>query len=354
MTAHDQMRAMLDQLMGTGRNGENNKFQVKYSDSKVCKSFLLACCPHEILSSTRMDLGECPQIHDLALRADYEAAQKKKDHFYDIDAMEHLQNFIADCDRRTEQAKQRLAETQEELSAEVAAKANSVHVLAEEIGKKLAKAEQLGEEGFVEESMKLMGEIDELRKKKNEAEQEYRNSMPASSYQQQKLRVCEVCSAYLGIHDNDRRLADHFGGKLHLGFIKIREKLAELQKTVEERRKEKRESMLDRRRDRDREDRDKDRDRDRSRGGLGYRDRERDRDRDRERDRDRDRERDRDRDRDRERDRERDRDRERRDRERRKSRSRSRSRGKRSKRSRSGSHSRRSHSRRSGSNDRKR
>lgn len=52
--------------------------------------------------------------------------------------------------------------------------------------------------------------------------------MPASSYQQQKLRVCEVCSAYLGIHDNDRRLADHFGGKLHLGFIKIREKLSDL------------------------------------------------------------------------------------------------------------------------------
>ncbi|KAH0540646.1 hypothetical protein KQX54_018790 [Cotesia glomerata] len=375
MTAHDQMRAMLDQLMGTGRNGENNKFQVKYSDPKVCKSFLLACCPHEILSSTflfpeclekpfqseplyrviekimsgrvcadcsiviiafarqercchsRMDLGECPQIHDLALRADYEAAQKKKDHFYDIDAMEHLQNFIADCDRRTEQAKQRLAETQEELSAEVAAKANSVHVLAEEIGKKLAKAEQLGEEGFVEESMKLMGEIDELRKRKNEAEQEYRNSMPASSYQQQKLRVCEVCSAYLGIHDNDRRLADHFGGKLHLGFIKIREKLAELEKTVEERRREKRESMMDRDRHRDDRDRDhRDLRNDRGRGGLGYRDRERDRDRDRDR----------------------------RDRDRRRSRSRSRSRGKRSRRSRSDSRGRRSRSRRSGSNDRKR
>lgn len=38
-----------------------------------------------ICKSQRMDLGECPQIHDLALRADYEAAQKKKDHFYDID-----------------------------------------------------------------------------------------------------------------------------------------------------------------------------------------------------------------------------------------------------------------------------
>ena len=73
-----------------------------------------------------------------------------------------------------------------------------------------------------------MDEVEEILKKKALAEIEYRNSMPASSYQQQKLRVCEVCSAYLGIHDNDRRLADHFGGKLHLGFIKIREKLDNL------------------------------------------------------------------------------------------------------------------------------
>jgi hypothetical protein len=70
--------------------------------------------------------------------------------------------------------------------------------------------------------------VEELKKKKQAAESDLRNSMPASTYQQQKLRVCEVCSAYLGIHDNDRRLADHFGGKLHLGFIKIREKLASL------------------------------------------------------------------------------------------------------------------------------
>lgn len=28
---------------------------------------------------------------------------------------------------------------------------------------------------------------------------------------------------------SDRRLADHFGGKLHLGYMQIREKLAEMQ-----------------------------------------------------------------------------------------------------------------------------
>lgn len=74
-------------------------------------------------------------------------------------ATEHLQAFISDCDRRTQAAKLRLAETQEELSAEVAVKANAVHELAENIGKKLARAEALGEEGLVEESMRLMEEV---------------------------------------------------------------------------------------------------------------------------------------------------------------------------------------------------
>ena len=32
-----------------------------------------------------MDLGECAKIHDLALRADYEAAAQQKDYFYDVD-----------------------------------------------------------------------------------------------------------------------------------------------------------------------------------------------------------------------------------------------------------------------------
>ncbi len=32
-----------------------------------------------------MDLGECPNIHELALRADFERATKEKDYFYDVD-----------------------------------------------------------------------------------------------------------------------------------------------------------------------------------------------------------------------------------------------------------------------------
>lgn len=32
--------------------GENSKYKVKFDDPRVCKSFLLGCCPHDILSST--------------------------------------------------------------------------------------------------------------------------------------------------------------------------------------------------------------------------------------------------------------------------------------------------------------
>ena len=66
-----------------------------------------------------MDMGECSKHHDLALRADYVAAQTKKDYFYDVDACDHLIQFVSDCDKRIEQSKKTLAETQEALSEEV-------------------------------------------------------------------------------------------------------------------------------------------------------------------------------------------------------------------------------------------
>jgi len=232
MTARDQIRAMLDQLMGTD-NG-SAKSSMSFEDRRVCRPFLLNCCPHEILSGTRVDLGECTKVHEYALRADYERAAGSRNLYYEIDALDMLNKFVAECDRKTENAKRKLQETQEELGEEAARKMNSIHEFGEQIGTKLAKAEELGGQGLVDESMKLLEEVEALRKAKADAEQDFRATMPASTYQQQKLRVCEVCSAYLGIHDNDRRLADHFGGKLHLGFIQIRDKLADLKKRVAE------------------------------------------------------------------------------------------------------------------------
>eukprot|EP00090_Calanus_glacialis_P004626 TRINITY_DN13476_c0_g1_i1.p1 TRINITY_DN13476_c0_g1~~TRINITY_DN13476_c0_g1_i1.p1 ORF type:complete len:430 (-),score=145.48 TRINITY_DN13476_c0_g1_i1:146-1435(-) len=240
MSAKDQMRAMLDQLMGSSRNGESNT--VQYSDPKVCRAFLLSCCPFTVLAETRLELGECSKLHQLSLRPDFEAAQTKEDHFYDVEACTQLSAFIGEWDRKIEGFKRKLCSNQEALSEEVTGKVTKVQELAEKIEMKLEEAEKMGTEGMVEESMQIMEEVETLQAEKSLAEQDYNTSLPELNLQQQKLRVCEVCSAYLGIHEIDRSLADHFGGKLHLGFKELRDKLAEMQKTVNERKELQRET----------------------------------------------------------------------------------------------------------------
>lgn len=51
--------------------------------------------------------------------------------------------------------------------------ADKVHELAETIGRKLAEAELQGQEGNVEESIKVMQEVEDIRKQKLQAEVSY-------------------------------------------------------------------------------------------------------------------------------------------------------------------------------------
>ncbi|KAJ4846477.1 hypothetical protein Tsubulata_021638 [Turnera subulata] len=172
----------------------------------------------------------------------------------------------------------------------------------EMINEKLKKAEDLGEQGMVDEAQKVMEEAEALKKLPARHEPPLDSSKYTAAdvrITDQKLRVCDICGAFLSVYDSDRRLADHFGGKLHLGYMQIREKIADLK---EERKKLHKPDRHDDRRSKERSrDRDRESSRDRDRGDS--RDRVRDydrrsRDRDRyDRDRGYDRERNRDSDR---------------------------------------------------------
>lgn len=162
----------------------------------------------------------------------------------------------------------------------------------EMINEKLKKAEDLGEQGMVDEAQKALEEAEALKKLPARQEPVLDSSKYTAAdvrITDQKLRVCDICGAFLSVYDSDRRLADHFGGKLHLGYMQIREKLAELQ---EERNKVRKVDRYDDRRSKEpSRDQDRESSRDRERGDS--RDR-KDRDHDR-RSRDRDRYNDRDR-----------------------------------------------------------
>lgn len=162
----------------------------------------------------------------------------------------------------------------------------------EMINEKLKKAEDLGEQGMVDEAQKALEEAEALKKLPARQEPVLDSSKYTAAdvrITDQKLRVCDICGAFLSVYDSDRRLADHFGGKLHLGYMQIREKLAELQ---EERNKVRKVDRYDDRRSKEpSRDRDRESSRDRERGDSHDR---RDRDYDR-RSRDRERYNDRDR-----------------------------------------------------------
>ena len=63
--------------------------------------------------------------------------------------------------------------------------------------------------------MAELAKAEALKSEKQEKERELQQLTETSGASgHQKLRVCDICGAYLSILDSDRRLADHFGGKV--------------------------------------------------------------------------------------------------------------------------------------------
>ncbi|CAN0299510.1 unnamed protein product [Ectocarpus sp. 6 AP-2014] len=353
----DSQRALLDELMGVNRNLDNEEGVVDdFKDERVCKAYLCGLCPHDLFSNTKQDLGACDYLHDEELKRQYEAdVAKGEDYGYDKHLESILVNHIQEVDKKISRSQRRLEEGgQGAMAMDTASLRNNEEIMKMEVqmSEIMKNAEAKGEEGDVDEAQELFEQAEELQRTKAELEAKaLQDSIMEARAQsaplhlatsnptaqelgnatQQKLRVCDICGALLSIFDSNDRLAEHFGGKLHIGFVDIRTKLESihkerverLTKRQEEDEKNRRggkdrdaESRSSSRRDGDRRDRDdKDRDRDRRRDRSGDRSRDRGRDRSKGRSRDRSKGRSRDRSKGRSRDRSRERSRDRRHRE---------------------------------------
>ncbi|AQK61641.1 LUC7 related protein [Zea mays] len=276
----DAFRKQLDVLMGANRNGDVEEVSRNYYDRDVCRLFLAGLCPHDLFQLTKMDLGPCSKIHSLQLRKDYEEAKAKGTENFDRELEDMIERLIVECDRKIQRALKRLAEVDafdfegrtddkikaQEVVEELRAKRADMQATLlldafnkdrasltqpappqvaavpppappdartqEIINEKLKKAEELGEQGMVDEAQKALEEAEALKKLAPRSEPPSDPSKYTAAdvrITDQKLRLCDICGAFLSVYDNDRRLADHFGGKLHLGYMLIREKQKELQ-----------------------------------------------------------------------------------------------------------------------------
>eukprot|EP00731_Ephydatia_muelleri_P029226 Em0020g870a len=212
--------------------GDKSDREKHFSDKDVCRPYLLGICINDLFINTRAEIGDCTKVHSVTFKEAYAKASQKRDYHFEEEVLEYLRSFVKDNERKIEGNKKRLELADE--NPEMQTKSQEIHELAVQIGEKVAKAEALGAEGKVDESLALMTEVETIKEKKKVLEDEYHALIPRHAVQQQKLRACEVCGAFLSMYDNDRRLADHFGGKLHIGFVTIRDKMKQLEDAIQQ------------------------------------------------------------------------------------------------------------------------
>ena len=232
--------------MGTGAPSRNA--QLSITDPKVCRSYLVGTCPHDLFTNTKQDLGPCPKVHSEGLKTEYEtasAAEKAKWGF-DFDYMRDMQKYIDDCDRRIDSAQRRLEKTPDEIRqtnnlVRIASSPSELKLVAKNhqlkqisdytktINGGLLEISVLGETGSVAQAYNELHKIRTAKHQKETCERELKNLQDTSGPSgHQKLQVCDVCGAYLSRLDNDRRLADHFFGKMHMGYSDMRKTFKKL------------------------------------------------------------------------------------------------------------------------------
>ncbi|AOA60755.1 U1 snRNP complex associated protein [Komagataella phaffii CBS 7435] len=239
--AHYEQRKLLEQLMGSDSlirlpkdyGEENEDSSVVLNDPRVCRSFVVGTCPYTLFSGTKGDIGTCPKLHMERHRILYESLRKEGTTLpdYERQYLSELRRYIDDCDYRIKVALARLEHTPEER-AQLSDVTRSLDDLSTKIGIMTQEIEQLAQTS-PEETTKLVIESRKLQETCDERDRlgkQYAEMLDnLGQAAQQKLQVCEVCAAYLSRLDSDRRLADHFVGKIHLGYLLMRTELERLQ-----------------------------------------------------------------------------------------------------------------------------
>jgi|SRR5579871_6016122 len=105
----------MGEQMVHGIDGPTTK--LKITDSKICRSYLVGTCPHDLFTNTKQDLGPCPKVHSEALKNEYETAdaEQKKRWNFEYDYMRDMQKHIDECNRRIDTAQRRLEKTPDEI-----------------------------------------------------------------------------------------------------------------------------------------------------------------------------------------------------------------------------------------------
>src|SRR5277367_220842 len=233
-----EQRKLLEQLMGDqfmGSAGGSKTANLTLTSPQVCRSYLVGTCPHDLFTNTKQDLGPCPKFHPENLKIEYDAlpaSERTSKYGFEYDYMRDMQKYIDECNRRIDAAQRRLEKTPDEIR-QTNSLLKTISDLTKTINTGLLEVSILGEMGSVGLAYSEFYKVRTAKHAKEQAERDLKALSDTSGPSgHQKLQVCDVCGAYLSRLDNDRRLADHFYGKMHLGYAQMRRTFETLQKEL--------------------------------------------------------------------------------------------------------------------------
>lgn len=241
-SARYEQRQLLEQLMGSDLLRSRNSYHHNYRqrepeirDHQVCKSYIMGLCPYEMFQGTKQDLGSCKRLHLEKFRIQYdrEVEEGRDFSWLELEVLNNIRNFIELNDYKIKDAMKALdneSNTQDEIMRKlINAETENLAVAEANVNITIQEIKKLNEIGQIEKSLQLIEKLKEYKVKRDFHVKELRKANDNLTQSlQQKLQVCTKCSAYLSRLDSDKRLADHFLGKIHLNYVKLRDRYDEL------------------------------------------------------------------------------------------------------------------------------
>eukprot|EP00408_Alexandrium_pacificum_P024079 CAMPEP_0171198066 /NCGR_PEP_ID=MMETSP0790-20130122/22734_1 /TAXON_ID=2925 /ORGANISM="Alexandrium catenella, Strain OF101" /LENGTH=281 /DNA_ID=CAMNT_0011663325 /DNA_START=136 /DNA_END=976 /DNA_ORIENTATION=+ len=233
----DEARKLLDSLMGSHRNVDRKEAKARkgqnFKEGQVCKHFLLGFCPQyeDLFHSTKRDIGKCNKVHSEAMRLEFEACPDRERYQseYERGLRYYLEELVRGADewvarerRNIQVANQQI----EESGPNEIAKAE-IKKLNDQAAALFLEAENLAEADNFDESKVKLELAEEVKKRASDWEEKARTVRTED--------VCEVCGSRMESGDPSKAKFRHEDGKIHLGYVKIRQWLQDVRQRVRER-----------------------------------------------------------------------------------------------------------------------
>ncbi|KAI9497176.1 hypothetical protein BDB00DRAFT_805314 [Zychaea mexicana] len=190
-----------------------------YRDPKICVDYLCGFCPNELAN------GHCTREHNPQCRIQYQkeiSLDPSKSLHYEHE--KNLYAFVHNRDQgspgwkgliqRVHPTTEKLERLKRQLDGATQAwllKANDIEVFDGTQGK-----------GTIAANLEELHKKDEKRQR---AKEELEEELKKTEFMSPAVEFCDICGNYVPTADGSR---DHDNSKVHLGYVKIRERIKEI------------------------------------------------------------------------------------------------------------------------------